>query len=249
MTTPVYVKMDARDPLLLSEGVCRQLEMIRYHPEVKPGGNCKEAIPVEDQCRVPVVRVHLVQSVKLVPNGSTLVEVQLIDASRVPTALVMLQGAVTPTLDPGEALHDVDPEDRQVMSSDQLGCEKQYLREVLDTEFNLMGTPLAGAEESLWSLMEEYHKVSSVEAEGEQGETDLTELQIDTGDAPPKRQLVRQVPFAARQPPLPPGNGPVKQIAMYLPSRWTHICEIRPPGSPRVKLGTTFFKGRSDVTK
>ena len=36
MTTPVYVKMDAKDSLLLSEGVCRQLEIISYHPEVMP---------------------------------------------------------------------------------------------------------------------------------------------------------------------------------------------------------------------
>ena len=36
MTTPVYVKMDAHEPLLLSEGVCRQMGIISYHPEVKP---------------------------------------------------------------------------------------------------------------------------------------------------------------------------------------------------------------------
>ena len=30
--TPVYIKMDAREPLLLSEGVCRQLGIIAYHP-------------------------------------------------------------------------------------------------------------------------------------------------------------------------------------------------------------------------
>lgn len=35
LTTPVYIKMDAEDPLLLSEGVCRQLEIITYHPGVE----------------------------------------------------------------------------------------------------------------------------------------------------------------------------------------------------------------------
>ena len=34
MRTTVYVKMDAPDQLLLSEGVCRQLGMISYHPSV-----------------------------------------------------------------------------------------------------------------------------------------------------------------------------------------------------------------------
>ena len=34
MVTPVYIKMDAHNQLLLSEGVCRQLEIMRYHPDV-----------------------------------------------------------------------------------------------------------------------------------------------------------------------------------------------------------------------
>ena len=34
MSTPVYVKMDAEDQLLLSEGVCRQLGIVSYHPNV-----------------------------------------------------------------------------------------------------------------------------------------------------------------------------------------------------------------------
>ena len=33
MLTPVYLKMDATDSLLLSEGVCRQLGMVSYHTE------------------------------------------------------------------------------------------------------------------------------------------------------------------------------------------------------------------------
>ena len=34
LNTPVYVKMDSPEPLLLAEGVCRQLEIISYHPDV-----------------------------------------------------------------------------------------------------------------------------------------------------------------------------------------------------------------------
>ena len=39
MNTPIYVKMDAHDDLLLSEGVCRHLGIIVYHPRVKSQGN------------------------------------------------------------------------------------------------------------------------------------------------------------------------------------------------------------------
>ena len=34
MNTPIYVKLDAADQLLLGEGVCRQLQIITYHPSV-----------------------------------------------------------------------------------------------------------------------------------------------------------------------------------------------------------------------
>jgi hypothetical protein len=33
--TTIYLKMDATDQLLLSEGVCRQLGMLTYHPKVE----------------------------------------------------------------------------------------------------------------------------------------------------------------------------------------------------------------------
>ena len=36
MCTPVYIKTNAREQLLLSEGVCRQLDILQYHPDVKP---------------------------------------------------------------------------------------------------------------------------------------------------------------------------------------------------------------------
>ena len=36
MKTSVYIKMDAYDQLLLSEGVCRQLGITIYHPDVYP---------------------------------------------------------------------------------------------------------------------------------------------------------------------------------------------------------------------
>ena len=37
LCTPVYLKMDTHDSLLLSEGVCHQLGIISYHPSITVG--------------------------------------------------------------------------------------------------------------------------------------------------------------------------------------------------------------------
>ena len=37
LRTPIYIKMDAHDQLLLSEGVCSQLGIVEYHQNVWPG--------------------------------------------------------------------------------------------------------------------------------------------------------------------------------------------------------------------
>ena len=93
MKTPVYVKMDAHEPLLLSEGVCRQMGIISYHPEVKPrkaehtdkpepkppATEISETPPHENKCQVPTLRVKLVQSIKLPPNQSVMTEIKLSD--------------------------------------------------------------------------------------------------------------------------------------------------------------------------
>ena len=59
MNTCVYVKMDAPEELLLSEGVCQQLSIISYHPEVQ-GSTLAKQIKVpdrekEEECTVPTV--------------------------------------------------------------------------------------------------------------------------------------------------------------------------------------------------
>ena len=72
MKTPVYVKMDAKEQLLLSEGVCRQLGIVHYHEQVVPGDKQRA------QMYVPTVRVHLVQTVKLRPDESVVAKVRLV---------------------------------------------------------------------------------------------------------------------------------------------------------------------------
>ena len=50
MSTPVYIKMDSTTPLLLSEGVCRQLAILSYHPDVAVQKYCDK-----DSSKVPKV--------------------------------------------------------------------------------------------------------------------------------------------------------------------------------------------------
>ena len=66
LTTDVYVKRDASEPLLLSEGVCSQLGLVTYHPEVDASQT--PAQEVGATVSVPTVKVRLVQSVKLPPK-------------------------------------------------------------------------------------------------------------------------------------------------------------------------------------
>ena len=73
MNTTVYVKMDAQDQLLLSEGVCRQLGIVTYHPSIEPRKVTAQGSG--DNALVPTVRVHLVQSLRLLPNQGAVVPV------------------------------------------------------------------------------------------------------------------------------------------------------------------------------
>ena len=97
MRTPVYVKMDAHDPLLLSEGVCHQLGIISYRPSVDAHDPLPPAPPqapvlhdVPPEVVVPVVRVKLIQTVRLPPMKSTVVLVQ-IDGEREIRGPVLLE--------------------------------------------------------------------------------------------------------------------------------------------------------------
>ena len=66
--TPVYIEMDATDRLLLSEGVCHQLGLIGYHPDVEVwrGGRKRQFLTSKTtDATVPTVRVKLISSVRL----------------------------------------------------------------------------------------------------------------------------------------------------------------------------------------
>ena len=74
MNTAVYLKMDAHDDLLLSEGVCCHLGIITYHPSVSRQTTGRNGTPhpfAQSVC------VSLVSSVRLAPCKETLVTVQI----------------------------------------------------------------------------------------------------------------------------------------------------------------------------
>ena len=52
--------------------------------------------------------------------------------------------------------------------------------------------------QQLKDFLVDHHDVFSLE-EGERGETDIVQFEIDTGDAPPQKQPPRRMPFVVRQ--------------------------------------------------
>ena len=67
--------MDAYDDLLLSEGVCRHLGIVNYHPSIKSKATKTENLKVYSSARS--VRVSLVDSIQLAPHKETLVSVKV----------------------------------------------------------------------------------------------------------------------------------------------------------------------------
>ena len=75
MCTPVYLKMDAHDDLLLSEGLCRQLGIVSYHPKVSADTHRGK------ECCAKSVRVSLVSTVRIPPGMSAIAIATLVDCT------------------------------------------------------------------------------------------------------------------------------------------------------------------------
>ena len=88
INTPVYIKMDSPTNLLLSEGVCCQLQILTYHPSISAKlKDChKESSKIVGEERtepsrqtsgavVPMVKVQLIKSEKLLPRTTMVVTV------------------------------------------------------------------------------------------------------------------------------------------------------------------------------
>ena len=253
--TPVYIKIDAHEQLLLSEGVCRQLEIIQYHPDVQP--RHKGKIDVSNRPRmtgssegngaiVPLIKVNLVQSVRILPGQSVMVPVQadrphhveeqslLLEGEdteqvlgiQVPSTLMQLdakgqswitltnpagftqrvdagvtlgvatEASVVELLNDDILLHgDSQPATvGRVVSDEEVTDRQKKLLELIAKPTSLTRDQRVELEE----FLVENHDAFSLDPE-ERGETDLVQLEIHTGDAPPKKQPVRRMPFVVRQ--------------------------------------------------
>lgn len=238
MKTTVYVKMDAQDQLLLSEGVCRQLGIVTYHPSIEP-----PAVPDRNsdvEALVPTVRVRLVQSLRLPANqgavvpvccdseggmaklqspllvepvpelGSLVVESAVVSPPRDGLTQMVVwnksgftqqlsKGAVLGVVDNAEVLdapsceQDTEPVTVSRLDSSAQESRKKKLLEMLKLA-DLPPDELQQLKDFLVSV----HDVFSV-SEGERGETDIVQLEIDTGDAQPQKQAPRRIPFILRQ--------------------------------------------------
>ena len=257
MSTPVYIKMDSSTPLLLSEGVCRQLGILTYHPSISVAK--QEDVPavassprvdektsssdVSAQASVPMVRVSLVQAVKLLSQQTTPVKVELPVSQSVGPLLVqsspvlesqgvyLEEGLVqagaqdsplllsnrsgfTLELPSGSEIGLVSEVDvvspvaiinsKQSVLNSQVGqveatdtAETLKRKDKLLTLYqNALNLP-SDDKKSFCKLLADYHVAFSLE--GERGETDMVQLHIDTGDAPPRRQAPRRMPFMVRR--------------------------------------------------
>ena len=117
----------------------------------------------------------------------------------------------TRTLEAGEILGNAteaavvhpsnsEPEVQMVLARENTGeiCREQILRK--EKLRDLLGEPdLPPLEkEALLAFLTDHHHAFSLE-EGERGETDLIQMEIETGDAYPKRQPAQRLPFTLRQ--------------------------------------------------
>jgi len=256
LNTPVYVRKEAQDQLLLSEGVSRQLGIISYHRDVHPlqqlvkdPHTCSVRAKSEGlEAQVPLVRVHLVQTVNMLPHQSMGVTVRLdgscgnrdtlmvepsselsetagvcleealIDASNDGLAYLVLSNTngVSCQIDENTCVgvvHEVslvDPgtqsaqvQDGPTVSRVEAGGPDrgpdadQRIRKLLATvkKSELLDETQTAEFET---FLGQYHDVFSLE-DGERGETDLTEMVIETGDSPPQRVPARRMPLAVRR--------------------------------------------------
>jgi len=127
MKTPVYIKMNAHEQLLQSEGVCRQLNIVVYHDHVQGQKYSKQGRSTSTN-DVSVVHVKLVNAACLLPHQSIMVQAKVMSSS--PILDPLLVESVDQGLDIGFQVEDafVQPGDAgliNVVISNLSGCSTQ----------------------------------------------------------------------------------------------------------------------------
>ena len=121
---------------------------------------------------------------------------EVVDPSSEPERVLISGNGEPPSLNPDETLFREGYPQTGVRVVTSTERRKKQLKELLKEEFDDISLP-STEKDLLLSLLEEYNDVFSLD--GERGETDLIELEMDTGNAAPRRQPPRRVPFAVRK--------------------------------------------------
>ena len=188
--------MDARNELLLSEGVCRQLGIIRYHPNVRPWEKRHQRASKEqskefggdvcwgDGAIVPTVHVKLLQSVRVLLLHAAQVQVQVED-----------------DCDPQDRLLVVEPDDHRSPNGIELQPGLLCVREgiALVQLINQTGFTHHLAEGEKLGVGTEATIVSFGEREREKSNTSLLHSTTATDDKDLLVKKVSTTPVAWRQ--------------------------------------------------
>ena len=243
ITTPVYIKMDAHDQLLMSEGVCSQLGIVEYHDNVWPGREPEALVGEENvtvAAKVPVVRnfrVRLLRSITIPANKAVTVPVYIAEGE-LPMKSLLFEGhdyvpAVTATqallntnkdgharieicnergftekipvdtvvgeVTEVQVIESVENElirDEAVVGMVTTGSNSERKQKLTET---IEVVNLSEPERTLLlDLLRDYHDIFALE-ENDRGQTDLIQLEVDTGDVTPIKQPSRRMQFAARE--------------------------------------------------
>ena len=79
LRTPIYIKMDACDQLLLAEGVCSQLGIVEYHQNVWPGKKLQKdaCTHIEDSTVLSVREVSILRDITVPARKAVMIGVAI----------------------------------------------------------------------------------------------------------------------------------------------------------------------------
>ena len=258
LRTPVYIKMDAHDQLLLAEGVCSQLGVVEYHKDVWPGRKldmgtekAQQGLQIKDAPVVSVKQVCVSQEMTIPARKAVTISVA-IEGGGPQTGPLLLEGccdnldgagleierSLFQPNEKGQAMLTIlntsgftekiprgtvigkamdvqliyqqtktEGDDRDTIFTGaikQVNCNQdidtariQWRKKTL---LDILGKFDLPSEENaqMGKVLSDHHDVFALE-DKERGETDLVQLEIETGSSPPARQHPRRMPFAARE--------------------------------------------------
>ena len=245
LRTPIYIKMDAHDQLLLSEGVCSQLGIVEYHQNVWPGRKLSDGgqdTPVVAARQVRVLKTTTVPAGRAVRLAVTVneqlthgpidkqlkygpllleescdalgltVHSSLIEPDMNGGAILTIQndtgfterisegtvlGQVTDVLEVVPSDPDVGAVVGQISSDSNDETELPERKRMIAETFSHIDLP-SEQKDLMHQLLSNYHDVFIL-SDGERGETDLIQMEIETGDARPIRQHPRRMPYSDRE--------------------------------------------------